>query len=213
MSIGIVDVVPTCFCNRCGYSKPETDFSIYGRAQDKVGDENTLCQDCVDRLYKGRLARGEINAWIKEDRARSLKRTRSPEYEKMVGEGRWGVVLHHSEFITKLQRLLTGKLVTLDAFLPNQLSLFRINNDTLDFVCWMDMGTQPEFSIVHFNADMQPIREQRGWRTVLLRLIKAGVLTEKKVEEEFGHPSSPTEAKWWNLQLYNFRNNRTEEKG
>lgn len=212
MSIGIVDVCPTCYCNRCGYSKPETDFSLLARAQDKAGDENCLCLDCVDRLYRGQLGRDEIQGYVKEDRARLLRRTRNPDFEEMVGEGRWGRAIHHSEFITKLQRLLSGKLLAMDAVLPNQVSLLRIQPNTVDFICWMDTGYQPEFSIVHFNKDMQPIREQRGWRTVLLRLIKAGALSEEQVEKEFGFPSSPQQAKWWNKQLFDYRNNRTVVK-
>jgi hypothetical protein len=210
MSLGIVGVGETCFCNRCGYSKPETEFSMFARAQHKAGDENCICLGCVEKLYKGQLTRGEIAGYIAEDRARLLKDTLHPEYAQMVGQGRWGTPMDSSQFILKLEKALGGKIIVGEGYYKDTISLYRLNGMTIDFVCWITHGTMPEYSIAHFNRDKQPIREQRGWRTALLRIIKKGLLTEEQAKKIFKDPTNPIEARFWNKRLWEFRNERTE---
>ncbi len=210
MAFGISGAAPTCYCNRCGYSKPETEFSLFARGQHAVGDENCICTGCVDRLYRGQLTRDEIKGYIAEDRARLLQRTRNPQFEEMTGQKRWGKSMHHSEFIMKLERLLGGKLIVVDGNIEGNLSLLRVAGNDIAFVCWIDAGQLPEYSIVHFNKDRQPIKEQRGWRTALLRLIKAGITTEESVRKEFDEPTNGDESRFWREQLWNHRHNRTE---
>jgi hypothetical protein len=210
MPIGIV-ATERFYCNKCSEWKPETDFSLVARAQSRVDDENALCQECVDKLFKGRLGRNEVNAYIKEDRDRMLQRTRNPEFEEMTGERRLGRVMHSNEFLPRLQKIVPN-LVIWPGCRGNDLSLYRIYGDQVDFICWTGQKYLPEFSIVEFNKDRQPINEIRGWRTVLLRVIKFGLLTEKQAEREFGRPSSPQEARYWDRQLWNLRNDRTTLK-
>ncbi len=207
MPIGVV-ATERCYCQKCTAWKPEQDFSLVARSQHKIGDENTLCQDCVDRLFKGRLGRNEINAYIKEDRDRLLQRTRNPEFEEMTGLRRLGHVMHSNEFLARLKKIVPN-LVIWPGKRGNDLSLYRIFGDEVDFICWCGQKYLPEFSIVEFNKDRQPINEIRGWRTVLIRVIKFDLLTEKQAEEEFGRPTSPQEARFWDRQLWWLRNDRT----
>jgi hypothetical protein len=212
MSVGIVGTAAQCYCNRCGVFYPETDFTEMARAQYRAGDENALCKDCLDRLYKHKMARDEIAGYVREDRERLLQRTRNPELEQMTGAGRLGHILHHSEFISKLEKVLGGRMVVLDGAREGDLILLRVKEQAVDFICWFSQGYLPEFSIVHFNKDRQPIKEVRGWRTVLLRLIKNGGATEEQVQKVFGEPSSPNEARFWLRHLYEYRHNRITEK-
>jgi hypothetical protein len=203
---------PLLYCNQCGDWHPETDFSEFARDQARQGDEEARCQECVNKLFKNRLQKGsgEIAAYIKEDRDRRLQRTRNPLLEQMVGDGRWGQVMHSNELIRKLTKILP-ELVPGPGAIEDNISLYRVRpGGEPDFICWTGCGYLPEFSIVHFNKDRQPIREQRGWRTVLLRVIKAGLITEAEAEKEFGRPSSPQQDKFWREQLWNFRHDRTE---
>lgn len=210
MSIGIT-ATERCFCNKCSTWKPELDFSLVAREQHKREDENCLCLECVDKAFRNRLGRSEISGFVKEDRERMLRHTRNEEFEEMTGERRLGRVMHSSEFITKLKRIVPTLQVMAGA-IQGDLSLYRTFGDRLDFICWFSSGYLPEFSIVHFNKDRQPIDEKRGWRTVLLRALKVGLLTEQQVEKEFGHPTSPTEARFWERQLWWNRNDRTTTK-
>ena len=208
MAHGLLGTGERCFCNKCSNWKPELDFSLVGRAQHKRGDENAMCLECVDKLYRNRLGKSEVNAWIKEDRERMLARTLNPDFEEMTGEKRIGKAMHSSELITKLTRIVPN-LVAAPGNVGDDISFVRIYGDQIDFICYTNQGWLPEFSQVEFNADRQPIHERRGWRTVLIRFIKFGLLTEAQAEKEFGKPSSPQQARFWERQLYWQRNNRT----
>jgi hypothetical protein len=64
----------------------------------------------------------------------------------------------------------------------------------------------PEFSIIEYGPQDQPIKEtKRGWRTVLLRLIRADIITERQVNEKFGYASGPASVPYLR-QLYQHRN-------
>lgn len=206
-----VIAVERAYCNKCRAWKPERDFSIFAREQHKNEDDNCLCLDCIDRLEKGKLGRDEIAGYIKEDRERMLERTRNPEYEEMTGPGRLGRVMHHSELVSKIQSFVPN-IAVVPGVEPNTYALYRIYGEQVDFVCWTNEGWLPEFSIVEFNKHKQPIRERRGWRTVLLRFIKTGLMTEDQANKNFGRPSSPQQAKFWDRKLYDLRNNRITAK-
>lgn len=86
-------------------------------------------------------------------------------------------------------------------------------------VCGMESGIMPEFSVRHkikkrvANPDLlgseKPTRdidwkvvdtfgqETRGWRTVLLRLLHAGLINRCNVEKNFGFTPSQTSKKWY----------------
>lgn len=210
MPIGIV-AGERLYCNFCGNWRPEQDFSLVARAQAKAEDENASCLECVEKAYRARLGRSEIKDFVKEDRERLLKRTRNLEFEQMTGEKRLGRVMHSNEFLARLKKILPNVVVGPGA-VNDDLSIYRVFGEQVDFVCYTNQGYLPEFSIVEFNKDKQPIHERRGWRTVLLRIIKFGLLTEKQVEKEFGRPSSPQEARFWERQLYWLRNDRITAK-
>lgn len=85
-------------------------------------------------------------------------------------------------------------------------------------ICGMESGIMPEFSVLHKkkikvpNQDLfgstNPTREidwnktdtfaseTRGWRTVLIRLLHAGLITRGDVERHFGWTPSRDSQKW-----------------
>jgi urease gamma subunit len=84
-------------------------------------------------------------------------------------------------------------------------------------ICGMEAGIMPEFSVMHrttkkvANPDLLGkevgrevpwmevptfYAETRGWRTVLIRLLKAGIITRSKVNEHFGWTPSHESEKW-----------------
>ena len=210
MAIGLA-AIERCYCNKSDCWKPESDFSLVAREQHRRGDENAMCLECVEKAWRSRIGRSEVTDFIREDRERMLKRTRNPEFEEMVGEARIGKRMHSTELIRRLAKLIPN-FVPWPGNIEGQTSLYRIFGDRVDFICWTSDGILQEFSSVEFNKWMQPIKEIRGWRTVVLRVIKFGLLTEEQARKEFGEPSNPSAAKFWNRQLYNLRNNRTVAK-
>ena len=63
----------------------------------------------------------------------------------------------------------------------------------------------PEWSVMRFNAHGVATKEKyRGWRTAMLVLIAAGVLTENEVDRAFGPPMGEAGA-WYRMQLQVYR--------
>jgi hypothetical protein len=72
-------------------------------------------------------------------------------------------------------------------------------------------GDMPEWSQLRVDARRLPKNERyRGWRVVLLALIKKGVISEGQCDEIFGKPISER-ARPWYRQLFILRNNRCPE--
>lgn len=64
----------------------------------------------------------------------------------------------------------------------------------------------PEYSVMRFDQYNVPTREKyRGWRTALLVLILAGVLSEDQAQDIFGAAIGPASL-FYRQQLYQFRN-------
>lgn len=64
----------------------------------------------------------------------------------------------------------------------------------------------PEFSHVILDTSNLPVREYRGWRSVIIGLIKQGVLTYAAAVREFGEPTGPRAGRWSEqLQPYRYR--------
>lgn len=84
----------------------------------------------------------------------------------------------------------------------------RNSDGTKRYVCAFPKGLMSEWSIVCTDRADLPVKEQRGWRTVLLRLLKARHLTFNQVSEIvrdiYGY--SPVEwNKLWYLHTHDFR--------
>jgi len=63
----------------------------------------------------------------------------------------------------------------------------------------------PEWSIMRFNDRGVATKEKyRGWRTAMLVLVVAEILTEEEVDRAFGQPTGPAGA-WYRAQLKNWR--------
>jgi hypothetical protein len=63
----------------------------------------------------------------------------------------------------------------------------------------------PEFSIMRFDKHNVPTKEKyRGWRTAMLVLIYAGILTEAQVDAAFGPPIGAA-SEFYRQQLYTLR--------
>jgi len=63
----------------------------------------------------------------------------------------------------------------------------------------------PEFSHVILDERGLATREYRGWRSVLISLIKAQVLSYQSAVEEFGEPYGPRSSRWFEqLRKYKY---------
>ena len=57
----------------------------------------------------------------------------------------------------------------------------------------------PEFSWVSTDEYGRPLRETRGWRTVVLALVKQGVISYRTAVDVFGEPNGQRSGRWHEL--------------
>lgn len=128
-------------------------------------------------------------------------------------EARMGRWRHSSEIISFLKTNIPD-LFLLDGNFIGDISIYRtygtpqpkLDNRTFEYLFYMPIGWMPEHSLIEFDNRDIPVREKsRGWRTVLLRFIKLGLVTESKVREYFGDTFGPGSVNW-HRQLYLHRN-------
>jgi hypothetical protein len=65
----------------------------------------------------------------------------------------------------------------------------------------------PEYSHVTLDTSNLPVREIRGWRSVLLNLMDNRALDYRKAVREFGDPSGDARSGRWMQQTQQYRNN------
>lgn len=127
---------------------------------------------------------------------------------------RVGRVLPSGEFLAKVQKLVPELYIT-DGRIVGDVALFRVypqpqerlGGRDFEYLFYCPTGLLPEYSIYEFDTARDvPIREKlRGWRTVLLRLIRMGLLTEETCDQEFGVAIGPASNVWYR-KLYEYRN-------
>jgi len=81
--------------------------------------------------------------------------------------------------------------------------------NSFKYLGYVTLGTMPEFSKYEFDEknDIMVRASEMGWRSALLRFIKADVLTEQQCNQEFGPPSGGENSLWYK-NLYTHRNSK-----
>jgi len=131
-------------------------------------------------------------------------------------EARWGRVMQHSELLSKIFKLIPNDLFVTEGRIVGDLALYRVygrpqpdlDGRTFRYLFYIPTGRLPEFSQYEFDHRDIPVKEKRrGWRTVLLRLIKSGLVTEEQVNQEFG-PALGEASTVWRRELWKYRNGK-----
>lgn len=173
---------------------------------------------CLECAAAPRMSTSEHTARLNEMNFNShaVKKQRWENQEDFMDDdarkGRW---MHHSEFLSKL-REITDNLLIIDGRFVGDLAVYRVydrpqphlDGKNFEYLFYIPMGWMPEASLIEFDAMAIPVRErQRGWRTPLLRLIKARLVREEDVERSFGRPTPGADVVW-NRETFKFRNGR-----
>ena len=141
-----------------------------------------------------------------------------------------GPRLYYSILISRLKRLYPEFLVK-DG-IPGNVALYRpkttaeIINDGYDlgapkwhnehkYVTGFPKEHIPEWGHYQNDTDGHAIREVRGWRSILIALVKQGLVTYQAVKVEFPDPIHDQRSKYWFDQLHDYMNkeNSTNERG
>jgi hypothetical protein len=135
------------------------------------------------------------------------------EYENTVA--RIGKAMHHADLLSKVRRLVPCLYLT-DGRIEGDIAIYQtypcpqpeLNGRSFRYLFYCPTGLLPEFSQYEFDHRDVPIKEtKRGWRTILLRLIKSNLLTEEKCDEAFGRAVGPASSVWYR-ELYKHRNRK-----
>jgi hypothetical protein len=110
---------------------------------------------------------------------------------------RMGHPMFHTEMIQRVAKLSHSRIWAEDSRNDDKVcGFYHAKDGVKTFICAFDKGPLPEFSyIITDNADL-PIKEKRGWRSVLVRLLKAKAIDWSDVMKGFGDTSTIQSDRW-----------------
>lgn len=185
----------------CSGCRRVLSYSFFDRDTTYHDGRKPLCVDCE---AVPRLSTSEHTARLDEMNFNSeaVKRQRfDNQLDYMNDEARYGKQMHSSEFISRLYRIISPeKLYLTDGNFIGDIAVYQISGvkrpdfdgprNDFKYQFYMPLGLMPECSIYEFDHRAIPVREhKRGWRTVLLKLIKSKLISESDVDWEFGKPN------------------------
>ena len=138
----------------------------------------------------------------------SLERFRLSDHINLKdAEKRMGTPLMHSELIRRVEKLTHKRVWAEDSLRDSSVvGFYTVDKGEKKYICAFDKGPMPEYSfILTDNADL-PIKEKRGWRTVLTRLLQSGALTWDQVVYGFGTGLHHQASQRWDFNTRDFRN-------
>ena len=207
-------------CESCQSIKPFGQFKRDSSYREGVRNQCLSCESSP------RLSMSEHTQRAKE---MNFKRAASQRWGKdqldfMDDAPRMVGYMHHSDFIRKLNKIATRQLYIRDGNFIGDLAIYEVwdklvyeydafrsdtfkpDEPTFKYICYMPLGDSPEFGLYSFDDRAVPIREEtRGWRTILLRLLNSGIVSEEAVNIEFGKARG-VGAVAYNRQLWRYRN-------
>ena len=136
----------------------------------------------------------ELARWEEGNReiAKEYQFVRPEEYDNE--SARIGRVMSHDDFIQILRTKLHLTCFYREMNHPQKIALWISRNGISAPECcgWVKRGLTTELSIMRFDAHGVPLDEKfRGWRTVLMNLVKNGFLEEHDVRKVFGRAKGP----------------------
>lgn len=159
----------------------------------------------------------------------SLRWGRQAELSESHEDERRGRILHASEYVkllwkcgivcvltrcdTRGLRSLKGEWHTRErrALYEKTMAGLVINSSRAlplaapRYAGWVQIPAMYEYSVMRFDAHGLPTTEKfRGWRTVNLKLIQEGFLTERESNRVFGEATGPAARRWQEI-LQGFR--------
>lgn len=141
---------------------------------------------------------------MSNDLAKQYQWLTPEEYAEV--EDRIGIVMHSSEFITKLRSTGLQCWYQEHPHPDKAILIVQKGSSPREVGCWVQQGQMPELSIMRFDSHGAPLNEKRrGWRTCLLQLILKGFLTEEQANKAFGKPRQTQAFDRYNTTLFNWR--------
>lgn len=188
-----------------------------------------LIETDINELGDKRLDPKEGVAMQREKCLQAASRYRIDQQDELSDERRsQGVRLSSSQLLARLEKLVPG-LKGRDGY-PGNLALYYPRTEKQLYEALVEGGANDEFFIFHryvggFSKDDLPewgyvdldtsliaTREHlRGWRTVLIGLMHAGILSYQDAIQEFGDPAGDQRSKIWMQKTLEWRQNPSQK--
>src|SRR5579871_748149 len=144
-----------------------------------------------DYLGDKRLNAKEALLKTYADTDRRLEKYRLSDHNELTKvEKRLGTRMSHTELITKLRKLNPNLHFEDSMNWPNGVGVYYKDHEGNKKYAGtgFEKGYLPEYSYILTDAADLPTKEVRGWRTVVMRLLKAELLSWRQVVRVFGDP-------------------------
>lgn len=167
-----------------------------------------LIQPDKTKLGDGQLCFREAMIKAHAEDQKFLERYRLDNHEDMKNMvARAGRRMHHSELMRKVLTLEPAIVVEQQINFPDDLGFYIADvGGVKRYLSSFHKGWSREFSYVLVDHQDLPCEEIRGWRTILFRLLGAGVLSWEQVRKTFGDPTGSSDAKdRWFRMTFPFR--------
>jgi hypothetical protein len=122
-----------------------------------------------------------------QDTDAKLDQYRLPDQEDLKNiEKRIGHAMFYTEFIQRVEKV-TGRRVWFEGsnVTPTVMGAYTTVANQKTYICSFDKIAMPENSIVVTDDRNLPIKEIRGWRTVITRLIQSKAMTCSEAKRAF----------------------------
>lgn len=161
-----------------------------------------LIQPDIHELGDKRLDMAEGIAKAKEDNLRQAAKHKVPD-QKLLEDAEMarGNLMSWRELIRRVKRI-NPEILFEKGGMPNAIAVRVIDPATKEktYISGFYCEDLPEYSSLVVDEHGLPVRETRGWRTVLLSLIRAHHLDPEKVEVMFG-PAVGQRTMLWDRSL------------
>lgn len=151
-----------------------------------------------DQLGDKRLSSKEQLLKSFEQTDKGLQRYRLDDHDELKkAEERMGQQMAHNELVRRVCKLNPNIWAEDSLSDANVVGLYTTHKGQKKYLVAFDKGYLPEFSIILTDAADLAIKEKRGWRTVLTRLLKQDALTWEQVMSVFGDAHGKQSKRWY----------------
>lgn len=127
---------------------------------------------------------------LHESNEQSRRKYRWENQDELKSQ-RVGRILHMNAFLGKLKDAGVNAWYTEKGGMPGTLGLYCSKNEVPVYIGFAQVPLMQEYEELYFDEYDVPLGpKRRGWRTLILKLIDAGFLTEASAHAAFGEPAT-----------------------
>lgn len=112
-------------------------------------------------------------------------------------EVRFAHGMFHNEFIARIEKATGRKVWAEDSYRDSSIvGFYTTKKGEKSYICSFEKGYMPEFSIIQTDERDMPVKENRGWRTVLTRLLQTGAIKMHQIRNAFEIRDHIADERW-----------------